>query len=87
MQREAIMADGPTQAEVDEFLDGLRKYRATIPERQQQMLDVIVVTTLRNRARAAQDAEVQSFWYGYNPPGAAGGYGGYGVGVPGGYGW
>ena len=84
----------PTNAEIKEFLDGLRSYRATIPERQQQMLDVIVTTTLNMRARAQEESEVSAYWSAYNPPGAAGGYGrvnppgyGYGYGVPGGYGW
>jgi len=63
----------PTNAEIKEFLDGLRSYRATIPERQQQMLDVIVTTTLNMRARAQEETEVSAYWSAYNPPGAAGG--------------
>ena len=75
----------PTTAEISAFLDSLRTYRETIPERQREMLDVMVVNTLNKKAGAAEEAEVQSYWYGY---GGYGGYGaGYGVGVPGGYGW
>ena len=82
--KEAIMADKPTTAEISEFLESLRAYRATITERQQEMLDFMVVNTLNKKAEAEKE-EVQSYWYGY---GGYGGYGaGYGVGVPGGYGW
>ena len=75
------MADRPTEAEAKEFLDGLRSYRATIPERQQQMLDMMVLTTLRMRARAQEDEEVQSYWAVVNPVGPVGGYGAGGVAV------
>lgn len=88
------MADRATQAEIDEFLNGLRSYRATIPERQQLMLDKMVLGALKQRQSAEEQAEVTAYWSAYNPPGAAGGYGrvnppgyGYGYGVPGGYGW
>jgi len=77
MHKEAIMADGPTQAEISEFLDSLRAYRATIPEKQQQMLDVMVLGTLRRK----EEAEVQSYWAAVNPVGPAGGYGAGGVAV------
>jgi hypothetical protein len=88
------MADRATQAEIDEFLNGLRSYRATIPERQQLMLDKMVLGAVKQRQSTEEEAEVRAYWSAYNPPGAAGGYGavnpvgpGYGVGVPGGYGW
>jgi hypothetical protein len=88
------MADRPSEAEIATFLDGLRSYRATIPARQQEMLDTLILRALEKRQSAEQGAEVKAYWSAYNPPGAAGGYGrvnppgyGYGYGVPGGVGW
>jgi len=75
------MADRPTEAEITEFLDGLRSYRATIPEGQQRMLDVMVTGALRKRADAAEEEEVQSYWAAVNPVGPRGGYGAGGVAV------
>jgi hypothetical protein len=76
------MADKPTQEEISAFLDGLRAYRATIPPRQQEMLDVMVIGTL-NRRIVEEDAEVQTYWatYGGLGTGYRTGYGtGYGFG-------
>jgi hypothetical protein len=75
------MADQPTQAEITEFLDGLRAYRATIPEGQQKLLDVMVLGTLGKKAAAAEEEEVQSYWAAVNPRGPAGGYGAGGIAV------
>src|SRR3954463_3111292 len=75
------MANRPTEAQINEFLDGLRSYRATITEGQQQMLDVMVLTTLGKRASAADAGEVQAYWAAVNPVGPAGGYGAGGVAV------
>ena len=76
------MADRPTQAQINEFLDSLRSYRATIPEGQQQMLDVMVLSTLGRRAAAEQAAgDVQAYWAAVNPVGPAGGIGAGGVAV------
>jgi hypothetical protein len=74
------MAKTPTQAEVNEFLDSLRAYRATISQRHQEMLDVMVIGAINRRA-VEQDAEVQSYWAAVNPVGPAGGYGAGGVAV------
>ena len=40
------MADRPTEAEVKEFLDGLRSYRETIPAGQQRLLDAMIADRL-----------------------------------------
>jgi hypothetical protein len=81
VHREAIMAERPTQAEIEEFLNGLRGYRATIPARQQEMLDVMVLGAIRQRQSAEEEAEVQGYWAAVNPVGPAGGYGAGGVAV------
>ena len=73
------MADRPSTAEINEFLNGLRSYRATIPENQQKMLDVMVVTTLNRKA--AEESDVQAFWAAVNPVGPVGGVGAGGVAV------
>ena len=76
------MAERPTEAQINEFLDSLRSYRATITEHQQQMLDVMVLSTLGRRAAAEQaGGDVQAFWAAVNPVGPAGGYGAGGVAV------
>ncbi len=75
------MADRPTKAEIDEFLNGLRRYRGTIPERQQQMLDVMVLGAIKARQSAEEDAEVKAYWAAVNPVGPVGGYGAGGVAV------
>ena len=75
------MADRPTQAEISDFLHSLRRYRNTIPARQQQMLDVMVNGTFINRDRAAEGDEVQTFWAAVNPVGPVGGIGAGGVAV------
>jgi hypothetical protein len=80
VHRETIMADRPTEAEISKFLDGLRAYRATIPERQQEMLDVMVLGAIRKRTEEEQQ-EVQSYWAAVNPVGPVGGYGAGGVAV------
>ena len=72
--REAMMADKPTQAEISAFLDGLRAYRGTIPERQREMLDVMVLGAIRQRSEAEKE-EVQGYWAAVNPVGPAGGLG------------
>jgi hypothetical protein len=87
VHREAIMAGKPTTEEVSTFLDSLRAYRETITERQREMLDVMVINTLRKQASPAEEEDVRSYWYGYSGYGAYGAYNPYGVGVPGGYGW
>jgi len=74
------MADKPTQAEISAFLDGLRAYRGTIPERQREMLDVMVLGAIRQRSEAEKE-EVQGYWAAVNPVGPAGGYGAGGVAV------
>jgi hypothetical protein len=74
------MANKPTQGEISEFLDGLRAYRATIPGRQQEMLDVLVLGAIRERSEA-EKGEVQAYWAAVNPVGPAGGYGAGGVAV------
>ena len=81
VHREATMANQPTQAEISDFLDGLRRYRESIPARQQQMLDVMVVGTLNNRDGAAAGDDVQTFWAAVNPVGPVGGIGAGGVAV------
>jgi hypothetical protein len=80
VHREAIMANKPTQAEISEFLDGLRAYRATVPERQREMLDVLVLGAIRERSEA-EKGEVQAYWAAVNPVGPAGGYGAGGIAV------
>jgi hypothetical protein len=74
------MADRPTQAEISTFLDGLRNYRKTIPARQQEMLDVMVLGAIRQRT-SAEEAEVKGYWAAVNPVGPVGGYGAGGVAV------
>ena len=74
------MADKPTTAEISTFLDGLRTYRATIPERQREMLDFMVLGAIRQRSEK-EESEVQSYWAAVNPVGPAGGYGAGGVAV------
>jgi hypothetical protein len=74
------MATKPTQAEISAFLDGLRAYRGTIPERQREMLDVMVLGAIRERSEK-EEPEVQSYWAAVNPVGPAGGYGAGGVAV------
>ena len=76
------MANRPTEAQINEFLGSLRNYRTTISEGQQQMLDVMVLSTLGRRAAAeAAVGDVQAFWAAVNPVGPAGGYGAGGVAV------
>jgi hypothetical protein len=77
------MADRPTEGQIAEFLNGLRTYRATLPEGQQKMLDVMVTTTLGMKKAAADAAagDVQAYWAAVNPVGPVGGIGAGGVAV------
>ncbi len=72
------MAVQTTKAEITEFLDGLRKYRATIPEGQQRLLDAMIAAALQEKE---EEPEVQSYWVAVNPVGPVGGYGAGGIAV------
>ena len=83
-------APAPTDADIGAFLGRLNKYRSTLSETDQALLDAMVMAAAGQKDE--KDQSVKPFWYAYNPPGygpynppgagyAVGGpYGGYAVG-------
>ncbi|HEY7065909.1 MAG TPA: hypothetical protein VII06_30830 [Chloroflexota bacterium] len=74
----------PTDAEIGGFLSKLDEFRKTLDEKDQGLLDAMVVAAA---GKKEQGGDLKPFWYAYNPPGPAGGPGyGYAAGGPyGGY--
>src|SRR5829696_4716089 len=89
LARSASMATAPTptDADIGAFLGRLVEFRTTLSEKDQALLDAMVAAASTNKDE--QDDNVKPFWYGYNPPGPAGGYGYAAGGYYGGYstGW
>ena len=76
----------PTHEELTAFIERLKAYGATLPERDQKLLRSMVVAALGLHEKKQEEAEVSPYWVAYhNPVGPVGGPG-YGTAVAGPYG-
>ncbi len=65
---------GPSDAQVEAFLNKLRAFRDTLPEDEQRLLNAMYYAAIGKQEKA--DEDVESYWVAYhNPVGPVGGPG------------
>ncbi len=66
----------PSDQDIQTFLNGLKDYRTTLPEKSQHLLDAMVAAAIGKKPET--DEDTKPFWYAYYPGYTyAGGYAGW----------